>query len=74
MNKKNNSNYLFSLLIIGVAFFVIGFGVGINGIMVPILEGAFSLNKSMSYLVLTATFSTFLIFGRPAGWTIGKIG
>lgn len=74
MNKKNNSNYLFSLLIIGVAFFVIGFGVGINGIMVPILEGAFSLSKGMSYLVLTATFSAFLIFGRPAGWTIGKIG
>lgn len=74
MNKKNNSNYLFSLLIIGVAFFVIGFGVGINGIMVPILEGAFSLSKGMSYLVLTATFSAFLIFGRPAGWAIGKIG
>lgn len=74
MNKNNNFNYLFSLLIIGVAFFVIGFGVGINGIMVPILEGTFSLSKSMSYLVITATFSTFLIFGRPAGWVIGKIG
>ncbi|SCD19233.1 Fucose permease [Proteiniphilum saccharofermentans] len=74
MNKKNKSNYLFPLLIIGVAFFIIGFGVGINGIMVPILEGAFSLSKGMSYLVLTATFSAFLIFGRPSGVLIKKIG
>lgn len=74
MNKKNKSNYLFPLLIIGVAFFIIGFGVGINGIMVPILEETFSLSKGMSYLVLTATFSAFLIFGRPSGVLIQKIG
>ncbi len=73
MNKKQ-SNHLFPLLIIGVAFFIIGFGVGINGIMVPILERAFSLSKSMSYLVLTATFSAFLIFGRPSGIVIQRIG
>lgn len=74
MNNKTRSNYFFPLLIIGVAFFIIGFGVGINGIMVPILEGAFSLSKGMSYLVLAATFSSFLIFGAPAGWVIKKIG
>jgi len=68
------SNYLFPLLIISIAFFVIGFGVGINGIMVPILEEAFSLSKGMAYLVLTATFSAFLIFGGPAGWLLKKIG
>ncbi|MGI6573884.1 MAG: MFS transporter [Fermentimonas sp.] len=73
-NKKNNSSYLFPLLIVAAAFFIIGFGVGINGIMVPILEGAFSLSKGMSYLVLTATFSAFLIFGRPSGMLIQKIG
>lgn len=73
MNNKQ-SNLLFPLVIIGVAFFIIGFGVGINGIMVPILEGAFSLSKGMSYLLLTATFSAFLIFGRPSGIVIQKIG
>jgi fucose permease len=72
--KTKQLNYLLPLVIIGFAFFIIGFGVGINGIMIPILEGTFSLNKSMSYLVLTATFSTFLIFGIPAGRTVKKIG
>ena len=70
--KKNK--FLFPLIIIGIAFFMIGFGVGINGIMVPILEDTFSLSKGMSYLVLTATFSAFLIFGGPSGWVIKRIG
>ena len=69
------SNKLFiPLIIIAFAFFIIGFGIGINGIMVPILEGTFALSKGMSYLVLTATFSAFLIFGGPSGWVIKKIG
>ena len=72
--RVNNNKFFFPLVIIGIAFFVIGFGVGINGIMVPILEGVFNLSKGMSYMVLTATFSAFLIFGGPSGWVIKKIG
>ena len=68
------NKFFLPLIIIGVAFFVIGFGVGINGIMVPILEGVFNLSKGMSYLVLTATFSAFLIFGGPSGMVVKKIG
>ena len=70
----NKNKFFLPLIIIGVAFFVIGFGVGINGIMVPILEDVFNLSKGMSYLVLTATFSAFLIFGGPSGVVIKKIG
>lgn len=68
------NKYFLPLIIIAFAFFIIGFGVGINGIMVPILEQTFSLSKGMSYLVLTATFSAFLVFGGPSGWVIKKIG
>ena len=74
MEMKQKSSYILPLIIIAFAFFIIGFGVGINGIMVPILEGTFSLSKGMSYLILAATFSTFMIFGGPAGWVIQKIG
>ena len=74
MAQMNKNKFLFTLIIIGIAFFVIGFGVGINGIMVPILESAFNLSKGMSYLVLTATYSAFLIFGGPSGWVVKKIG
>ena len=68
------NKFFLPLIIIGIAFFVIGFGVGINGIMVPILEDTFNLSKGMSYLVLTATFSAFLIFGGPSGIVVKKIG
>ena len=67
-------NFLFPLVIIAFCFFTIGFGVGINGIMIPILQEAFNLSQGMSYLVTVATFSAFLIFGAPAGWIIKKIG
>lgn len=68
------NKYFLPLVIIAFAFFIIGFGVGINGIMIPILEQTFSLSKGMSYLILTATFSAFLIFGGPSGWVVKKIG
>lgn len=66
--------YLYPLIVIAFIFFIIGFGVGINGIMIPILESTFSLSKRMSYLVLAATFSAFFVFGAPSGWIIKKIG
>ncbi|MDR1718827.1 MAG: MFS transporter [Dysgonamonadaceae bacterium] len=66
--------YFFPLIIIALSFFVIGFGVGINGIMVPILESTFSLSKGASYLILTATFSAFLLFGAPSGQVVKKYG
>lgn len=62
------------LMIVGVVFFMIGFGVGISGFLTPALRSAFGLTTSQSYLVTAAIFSAFLIFGRPTGWVIKKIG
>ena len=62
------------LMIVGVVFFMIGFGVGISGFLTPALRSAFNLSTGQSYLVTAAIFSAFLIFGRPTGWVIKKIG
>jgi fucose permease len=74
MSQVNKNKFLFPLIITGIAFFVIGFGVGINEIMVPVLEGTFDLSKGMSYLIVAATFSAFIIFGGTSGWVIKKTG
>jgi len=74
MTKISQNKFLFPMIIAGIAFFVIGFGVGINGIMVPVLESTFDISKGMSYLIVAATFSAFLIFGGPSGWVVKKIG
>lgn len=69
-----NSNYLIPFAIIGGLFFVLGFAVGINNILIPFLREAFDLTTTSSYLVMTATYSAFIIFGYPSGMIIKKIG
>lgn len=71
---KSEGNYIIPLAIIGILFFVIGFGIGISGILIPFLQKAFNLTTSQSYLVMTAIFSAFVVFGAPAGMLIKRIG
>ncbi len=71
-NKKTGT--VIPLMIVGVMFFVIGFGIGISGFLIPALKSAFNLTTAQSYLVTAAIFSAFVIFGRPTGWVIKKIG
>jgi FHS family L-fucose permease-like MFS transporter len=73
-NQKQSKTYIIPLLIVGVLFFVIGFGVGISGFLTPFLKEALGLSVTESYLVTAAIFSAFVIFGSPAGWVIKKIG
>ncbi len=72
--QSTRQNYFLPLVIIGIIFFVIGFGIGISGFLTPALRSAFDLNTGQAYLVTTAIFSAFVIFGRPAAWVITKIG
>ncbi len=78
MNKEQTSQkrntLIIPLLIVGVLFFVIGFGVGISGYLTPFLKDALNLSVTESYLVTAAIFSAFLVFGAPAGWIIKKLG
>ena len=74
MTQQKTQNYLFPLVIMGISFFVIGFGIGINGILVPILEKAFSLSKVVAYLVSSAAFLAALVMGVPVGMLVKKIG
>lgn len=66
--------YIIPLIILGIIFFVIGFGIGISGFLTPALRSAFDLNTGQAYLVTFAIFSAFVIFGRPAAWVIHRIG
>jgi glucose/galactose transporter len=70
---KTNNNFL-PLVILGTMFFAIGFALGINSYLIPLLNKALDISSGESYLVLAATFSAFLIFGYPASFVIAKIG
>lgn len=71
---QGKKSYIFPLFIVGIMFFAIGFALGINSYLIPLLNKALDISSGESYLVLAATFSAFLIFGYPASLVIGKIG
>jgi fucose permease len=55
-------------------FFAVGFALGLNGYLIPLLQGSLNVSGAASYLIVFVTFSAFLIFGYPAGSIIKKIG
>ena len=72
MNQKHS--YLLPLAIIGLFFFSIGFALGINSYLMPVLKNAMNISGAASSLLLAATFIPFLLFGIPATWCIRQIG
>ena len=73
-SSQGENTLIIPLLIVGVLFFVIGFGIGISGFLTPYLRDALNLSVTESYLVTAAIFSAFVVFGAPAGWVIKKVG
>ena len=71
---KQKTNYLFPLVIIGLFFFSIGFALGINSYLMPVLEKSMHISGAASSLLLAATFIPFLLFGIPATHCIKAIG
>lgn len=70
----NKRNFAIPIAFIGMMFFSIGFALGINSFLIPVLNGTLGVSSGESYLILAATFSTFIIFGFPASLVIAKIG
>lgn len=73
MNNSKKS-FLVPLAFIGIMFFAIGFALGINSLLVPVLQKSLGITNAASYLIIAATFIPFLVFGYPAGMTIKAIG
>lgn len=70
----NSKKYIVPLIFIGAMYFTVGFTIGINSYLVPLLQSALKVSAGQSYLVLAATFSAFLLLGYPASLIIKKIG
>ena len=70
----NWKGFYLPMIIIAVMFSVLGFAVGINAFFVPFVKAAFHISTAMSYLVTTATFSAFVLFGIPSGKILLKAG
>lgn len=70
----NKTNFVIPLAFVGMMFFSLGFALGINSFLVPVLQSSLDMSAGASYLIIAITFIPFLIFGYPASMTIKAIG
>lgn len=73
MNNKQKT-LVVPMVIIGSMFAVLGFALGINAFFIPFVKEAFNVSTTMSYLIMTATFLSFVVFGLPSGIIIERAG
>ncbi len=71
---KENRKYVLPLAIIGSMFFIVGFAIGINSYLIPLLQSTLEISSGMSYLLIASTFCAFLFFSYPAARLITRIG
>ena len=71
---NNKKTLIVPMVLSGSMFAVLGFALGINAFFVPFVKEAFHISITMSYLVMTATFLSFVVFGLPSGAIIKKFG
>lgn len=74
MATKNPKSHIVPLVIIGMMFFTVGFALGINSYLVPLLQEALHVSSGQSYMLLAATFAAFLLLSYPATALITRIG
>ena len=72
--NSNKKSIIVPMLLIGVMYAVLGFALGINAFFIPFVQEAFHISTAQSYLVMTATFSAFVVFGAFSGGILTKAG
>lgn len=71
---QNKTNFVIPLAFVGTMFFSLGFALGINSFLIPVVQSSLDISAGVSYLIMAVTFIPFLIFGFPASMTIKAIG
>lgn len=72
--ERDKKNILVPLLLVGSMNAILGFALGVNAFFIPFVKGAFQVTTAMSYLIMVATFSAYLVFGGVAGNILKRAG
>jgi glucose/galactose transporter len=73
-NAISRKDYVFSISIIGLFFFIFGFVTWLNGILIPFLRTACELNDFEIYFVTFSFYASYLIMGLPSSAVLKKTG
>jgi len=61
---KNTKSFVLPLTFIGIMFFAIGFALGINSLLVPVLQKSLGISNTASYRCDIHSFSSFRLSCR----------
>ena len=70
----SRSDYIFSITVIGIFFFIFGFVTWLNGILIPFLKTACELNDFQAYFVTTAFYISYFVMALPSSAVLKKTG
>ena len=84
-NDKNMTNgttstsisrrdYIFSITVIGILFFIFGFVTWLNSILIPFFKTACELNDFQAYFVTTAFYFSYFVMALPSTAVLKKTG
>lgn len=73
-NGISRKDYIFSITIIGLFFFIFGFVTWLNGILIPFLRTACELNDFEAYFVTFAFYVSYLVMALPSSLVLKKTG
>ncbi|HEX2919546.1 MAG TPA: sugar MFS transporter [Bacteroidales bacterium] len=73
-NTLNKKDYIFSIFIIGLFFFIFGFVTWLNSILIPFLRTACELNDFQAYFVTFAFYISYFIMALPSSALLKKTG
>jgi MFS transporter, FHS family, L-fucose permease len=73
-NGISRKDYIFSISIIGLFFFIFGFVTWLNGILIPFLRTACELNDFEAYFVTFAFYISYFVMALPSSALLKKTG
>jgi len=72
--KLNRKEYVLSITIIGILFFIFGFVTWLNGILIPYLQIACELTTFQALFVTFAFYISYTVMALPSSWVLKKTG
>jgi FHS family L-fucose permease-like MFS transporter len=70
----SRKDYIFSITVIGLFFFIFGFVTWLNSILIPFLKTACELNDFQAYFVTTAFYIAYFVMALPLTTILKKTG
>ncbi len=74
LTDRSKGNYILSITIIGIFFFIFGFVTWLNSVLIPFLKITCEKNNFESYFVAFAFYISYFVMAIPSSFVLKKTG